>query len=110
MTIVNAVNIKTMEDVRHITTENVGEDAAMNGVLQNVIGSEVIVGCNYHTSWQSDSRMRFVLSEVKGEKARLTTRNSRKNFWTNVDDLVWIDTRHNNKKGENLIRYGRSSR
>ena len=51
---------------------------------------KLIVGCNYHTTWQSHSAMRFVLIEIKGDKARLKTRASKKDFWTDVKDLIFI--------------------
>lgn len=60
------------------------------------------IGCNYHTTWQSHKAMRFVLKEIKGDKARLVTRNSKKNFWTNISDLIFIETRHNTNKYKNL--------
>lgn len=56
------------------------------------------IGCNYHTTWQSDKKMRFILSEIKGDKARLTTRISKKSFWTNISDLIFITTNHNKDK------------
>ncbi len=59
---------------------------------------ELNIGCNYHTTWQSHKAMRFVLVEVKDGKARLQTRNTGKDFWTNVEDLIFIPTRHNFQK------------
>jgi len=59
---------------------------------------ELVIGCNYHTKWQSKKSMRFVLKEVKGNRARLITRNTKKDFWTNVDDLIFINTTHNRQK------------
>ena len=64
--------------------------------------NKIIVGCNYHTTWQSDKAMRFVLSEIKGPRARLTTRNSQKDFWTNTKDLIFITTEHNINKAKKL--------
>ena len=58
----------------------------------------IVIGCNYHTTWQSNKSMRFVLVEVYNDKARLITRASRKDFWTNVSDLIYIRTKHNNEK------------
>jgi hypothetical protein len=46
--------------------------------------------------------MRFVLVEVKGDRARLKTRVSKKDFWTDVKDLVFIDTKHNIEKAKKL--------
>ena len=60
------------------------------------------VGCNYHTKWLSNKAMRFVLKEIKGNQARLVTRTTGKNFWTNVNDLIFITTKHNIEKAEKL--------
>ena len=46
--------------------------------------------------------MRFVLVEIKGDKARLKTRASKKDFWTDVKDLIFIDTNYNRNKGKRL--------
>jgi hypothetical protein len=60
------------------------------------------IGCNYHTTWQSHKAMRFVLKEIDGDRARLITRGSGKNFWTNVSDLIFIGTRYNKEKAKKL--------
>lgn len=39
--------------------------------------------------------MRFILAEVIGDKARLTTRITKKSFWTETSSLVFIKTEHN---------------
>ena len=70
--------------------------------IYNVSGSLLVIGCNYHTTWQSHKSMRFVLTEIKGTKARLQTRNSRKDFWTNVDDLIFIESGYNKQKAREL--------
>lgn len=62
------------------------------------------VGCNYHATWQSNKAMRFVLKEVKGDKARLITRNSKKDFWTNVSALIFINTPYNKDKAKRLAQ------
>jgi hypothetical protein len=64
----------------------------------------IVVGCNYHTTWQSDNQMRFVLSEIKGDKARLTTRRTNKDFWTNIKDLIFIQSGHNKSKAIDILR------
>lgn len=64
---------------------------------------KLVIGCNYHTTWQSNKAMRFVLVEIKGDKARLQTRNTKKDFWTNTNDLIFIETKHNKQKANNLI-------
>ena len=46
--------------------------------------------------------MRFVLKEIKGDKARLITRNSGKDFWTNISDLIFIETGYNKSKANRL--------
>jgi hypothetical protein len=70
---------------------------------RNSRGSLIVVGCNYHTTWQSIKSMRFVLSEIDGDKARLTTRTTGKSFWANLDDLIFIDTAHNIRKAYKLL-------
>lgn len=70
--------------------------------MENSKGEQIVIGCNYHTTWQSDKRMRFILVEVDGSRARLKTRVSKKNFWTNVDDLIFINTNHNKDKAKRL--------
>jgi hypothetical protein len=64
--------------------------------------TRLVIGCNYHTKWQSNKSMRFVLVEIKGEKARLQTRNTRKDFWTNVSDLIFIESNYNKRKADTL--------
>ena len=62
------------------------------------MATQIQIGCNYHTTWQSDKSMRFVLVEIKGDKARLQTRKTKRDFWTNVSDLIFINTYINRKK------------
>ena len=63
---------------------------------------KIIIGCNYHTTWQSNKSMRFVLKEIKEDKARLITRNSKKDFWTKISDLIFINTDCNKQKAKKL--------
>ena len=76
---------------------------------QNKAGSLIVVGCNYHTTWQSNSKMRFVLTAVKDSKARLQTRTSRKDFWTNIDDLIFIESGYNKNKAKELRKWEKYS-
>lgn len=64
----------------------------------------IVPGCNYHTKWQSKKGMRFVLDNVSpcGTRALLYTRNTGREFWTNVSDLIFIETWHNQKKAAKL--------
>ncbi len=71
----------------------------------NTIGEPIVIGCNYHATWQSNKQMRFVLTEVKGDKARLQTRRSQKNFWTDLKYLVFIDSNYNKSKAKELRNY-----
>lgn len=64
--------------------------------------NKLVIGCNYHTKWQSNKAMRFVLAEIKDDKARLYTRRTKRSFWTNVSDLIFIETDHNKSKAERL--------
>lgn len=68
----------------------------------NENGQPLIIGCNYHTKWQSHPSMRFVLTDIDGEKAKLQTRQSKKTFWTSINDLIFINTCYNQKKAKEL--------
>lgn len=63
---------------------------------------KLIIGCNYHTKWQKNKAMRFVLKEVKGDRARLMTRTTNRDFWTDVSDLIFITSKHNIDKAKKL--------
>ncbi len=63
---------------------------------------ELVIGCNYHTTWQSDSRMRFVLISVSGTKAKLSTRRTQRTFETNVSDLIFIKSDYNKNKAKRI--------
>lgn len=60
--------------------------------------NNLTIGCNYHTKWQSNKAMRFILAEIKGDKALLKTRTTNKQFWTNISDLIFIETKYNKEK------------
>jgi len=66
--------------------------------------NNIVIGCNYHTTWQSDKRMRFVLLDIKDNRAKLGTRVTRKTFWTDVKDLIFIETNYNKNKAKELIK------
>ena len=85
-----------MSNEKKVIESNDNADIAIVG------GSLLVIGCNYHTTWQSNKGMRFVLKELKGSKARLETRNTNKNFWTNISDLIFIETGHNKRKAQKL--------
>lgn len=70
---------------------------------QGFTEKSIVIGCNYHTKWQKLSSMRFVLVEVKEGKARLKTRTTGKDFWTNVSDLKFILTPFNISKAKKLL-------
>lgn len=60
------------------------------------------IGCNYHTKWQSNRQMRFILKEIDGDKALLATRKTNKCFWCDIKDLIFIETNYNNSKAKRL--------
>ena len=66
--------------------------------------NNLVIGCNYHTTWQSHRNMRFVLKEIKGDKAMLITRNTNKSFWTNASDLIFIETTYNKHKAKEILK------
>lgn len=81
------------------------EFKAKNGSkpVYNITGQLLIIGCNYHTTWQTYPNMRFVLTELKGDSARLQTRNTRKDFWTSTNDLIFIKSNHNKNKAKEYL-------
>jgi len=91
---VNIINCPEMKEANEII--GIG--------LKNKIQENIVVGCNYHTTWQSDPRMRFVLVEVKDNKAKLKTRRTRKEFWTDVKDLIFIKSNYNKNKAISLTK------
>lgn len=64
--------------------------------------TRIVIGCNYHTTWQRDKGMRFVLVAINGTKATLETRRSNKRFETNINDLIFIKTLHNTLKADRI--------
>jgi hypothetical protein len=64
----------------------------------------IVIGCNYHTKWQSKPGMRFVLYEVREDRARLVTRNTNKDFWTYLCDLIFINSDYNINKAIKMIK------
>ena len=66
-------------------------------------GNPIISGCNYHTTWQKDKGMRFVLTSIQGSQVLLRTRRTKKEFWTSKSSLIFITTTHNIKKAKEII-------
>jgi len=64
--------------------------------------NRIVIGCNYHTTWQSDPRMRFVLVSINGTKATLSTRRTKRVFETNISDLIFIESNYNKNKAKTL--------
>lgn len=71
---------------------------------KNSSGEHLVIGCNYHTTWQSHNRMRFILIDIKGDKALLGTRTTKKRFWTKADNLIFIKTGYNFSKARDIIK------
>ena len=67
--------------------------------------TRLVVGCNYHTTWQSHPAMRFVLVDVSedGLIAKLQTRKTNKVFTTPTSDLIFIESIHNRNKADRLM-------
>lgn len=78
-------------------TANAGE------IRYNSKGHIIVLGCNYHTTWQSHKQMRFVLDDVENNKASILTRTSHKRFTTSIDDLIFITSGHNTRKAKDLL-------
>lgn len=70
--------------------------------LSNRHREPIVIGCNYHTTWQRRRGMRFVLSDVSGQHAHLSTRGTMRHFKCNLDDLIFIKSPYNIEKGESL--------
>ena len=51
--------------------------------------------------------MRFVLAEVKGKEANLKTRQSKKDFWVDIETIIFIDTIPNRGKALKLLKESR---
>ena len=66
--------------------------------------TKLVEGCNYHTKWQSDKSMRFVLAKVVGEWSIVYTRKTRKLFWTKTDDLIFIKSDYNKQKAKDIAK------
>lgn len=70
---------------------------------EKLAGNPIVVGCNYHVRWQSHKAMRFVLAEVKGDKAKLVTKTTKKEFWAEVSHLIFIRSNHNLRKARAIL-------
>jgi hypothetical protein len=97
------------EDIVGCVADSLVTEGALNKTNMTQIESHarynkntLIVGCNYQTTWQSHGNMRFVLAEIKGTQARLMNRNTKRNFWSNVDDIIFIMSPHNIIKAETI--------
>lgn len=71
---------------------------------KNIKGEPLVIGCNYHTTWQSSPSMRFLLLDIYADKGKalLGTRNTNKTFPTGLDELVFINTKVNLEKASDL--------
>lgn len=73
-------------------------------VIYNTSYQPIVEGCNYHTTWQSNKKMRFVLDKVlPNGKVALRTRRTRSYFTTNTNQLIFIKTKHNCLKAKKII-------
>lgn len=66
-----------------------------------------ILDCRYHTTWQSEPSMSWLLRDIKGKRALLeadrkkkTDTARQKRFWTDVDSLIWCNTPINNARAK----------
>ena len=72
-------------------------------ILNALSINSLIIGCNYHTTWQSNKKMRFILKQVENDKAKLGTRTTKREFYTDVNSLLFILTDYNKQKALNII-------
>ena len=74
------------------------------GELTNGNNEPIVIGCNYHTKWQSHRNMRFTLWDIMYKngipKAVLKTWRTKNIFTTDLDDLIFITTKHNIEKSK----------
>ena len=63
----------------------------------------IVEGCNYHTTWQSNKAMRFVLSKDEGDRVILKTRTTGKVFFCKTEDLIFITSGYNIRKACNIL-------
>jgi hypothetical protein len=68
--------------------------------------NSIIIGCNYHLKWQSNKRMRFVLTNTNEKYALMETRITKSKFWTKKEDLIFIMSDHNIHKAKKIL-YGK---
>lgn len=66
-------------------------------------GHLLVLGCNYHTVWQSHKQMRFVLESITNGTATLSTRTTKKEFITHIDSLIFITSNHNKRKAADYL-------
>lgn len=81
-------------------------------MLKNDNGHPIVLGCNYHTTWQSNKSMRFVLKSVNmaNNTAVMITRRTKKEFTTNINDLVFINSFKNQDKAYRLLNFDEDGR
>lgn len=76
--------------------------------MKETLEERIVIGCNYHTKWQTDKAMRFVLLGIQLNRALLGTRKTHKRFWTNTEDLIFIRTQYNIDKADRLEKTKRN--
>lgn len=60
--------------------------------------AKLVIGRNYHTTWQNNKFMIFVLKELYRDKALLVTKTTGKRFWTKRSNLIATDANYNLNK------------
>ncbi len=63
---------------------------------------KLVKGCNYHTTWQANNAMRFVLIDYNSTSAILATTKTRKLFTTQLADLIFIASDSNVSKAKRI--------
>ncbi len=74
-------------------------------MFDSQIPKELVINRKYHTTWQKDSGMVFILLAISedGTKALLKTR--KRKFWTNVKDLRNTNYNHHHETNHNNINH-----
>ena len=65
--------------------------------------SAIVLGCQYRTDWQHDKTLNFIIVDFKIrnnkiKSVKLMSRGSKKTFWTNTNQLLFVNTISNGNK------------
>lgn len=72
--------------------------------LVNKLNHPLIVGCNYRYTTQRYKNAHFMLVDINSSsgKARLVTRTTNKDFWIDIDRLIYLHNENNQRKAQRI--------